>query len=200
MPKIIAERSDVIPVLAEIFREYGYEGASLSLIASRTGLGKGSLYHFFPGGKEQMASEVLREIDGWFEDAVYKPLRDADDPRAAILEMCRSVATYFWSGKRVCLIGAFALDNVRDRFSDAIRDYFAVWQRSLQQALVRVGHDVDRASDIAEDAILSIQGALVLSRAMDDTAVFERAMARVETGLLAGSDQGPDLGNGHTGP
>lgn len=196
MPKIIAERSDVIPVLAEIFREYGYEGASLSLIASRTGLGKGSLYHFFPGGKEQMASEVLREIDGWFEDAVYKPLRDADDPRAAILEMCRSVATYFWSGKRVCLIGAFALDNVRDRFSDAIRDYFAVWQRSLQQALVRIGHDADRASDIAEDAILSIQGALVLSRALDDTAVFERAMARVETGLLAG----PDQGNGRTGP
>jgi len=136
-----------------------------------------------------MASEVLREIDGWFEDAVYKPLRDGDDPRAAILEMCRSVATYFWSGKRVCLIGAFALDNVRDRFSDAIRDYFAVWQRSLQQALVRVGHDADRASDIAEDAILSIQGALVLSRALDDTAVFERAMARVESGLLAGPDQ-----------
>ena len=189
MPKIIAERSDVIPVLAEIFREYGYEGASLSLIASRTGLGKGSLYHFFPGGKEQMASEVLREIDGWFEDAVYKPLRDADDPRAAILEMCRSVATYFWSGKRVCLIGAFALDNVRDRFSDAIRDYFAVWQRSLQKALTRIGHDADRASDIAEDAILSIQGALVLSRALGDTAVFERAMVRVEAGLLAGPDQ-----------
>jgi hypothetical protein len=54
---------------------------------------------------------------------------------------------------------------------------------------VRIGHDADRASDIAEDAILSIQGALVLSRALDDTAVFERAMARVERGLLAGPDQ-----------
>ena len=67
MPRIVAERSDTLPVLAEVFREHGYEGASLSLISKATGLGKGSLYHFFPGGKEEMADAVLSEIDGWFE-------------------------------------------------------------------------------------------------------------------------------------
>jgi hypothetical protein len=48
---------------------FGYrEGASLSLISEATGLGKGCLYHFFPGGKEEMADAVLSEIDGWFEN------------------------------------------------------------------------------------------------------------------------------------
>jgi AcrR family transcriptional regulator len=53
---MIAERSDTLPTLAEVFREHGYEDASLSLLSQATGLGKGSLYHFFPGGKEEMAS------------------------------------------------------------------------------------------------------------------------------------------------
>ena len=51
MARTVAERSDVLPLLAEVFREHGYEGASLSLISKATGLGKGSLYHFFPGVK-----------------------------------------------------------------------------------------------------------------------------------------------------
>ncbi|AUG51751.1 TetR/AcrR family transcriptional regulator [Thalassospira marina] len=183
MPKIVAERADVIPVLAEIFRENGFEGASLSLIARETGLGKGSLYHFFPKGKEQMASEVLGEIDGWFESRVYRPLREGDDPAKAIRTMCDEVDAYFRSGQRVCLIGAFALDNVRDRFSLAIRDYFARWQQSLADALMRMNHDARQANDLAEDAVLSIQGALVLARAMDDSGVFSRAMARVAARL-----------------
>jgi AcrR family transcriptional regulator len=185
MPKIVAERSDVVPVLAEIFREYGFEGASLSLIGKQTGLGKGSLYHFFPGGKEQMAAEVLCEIDGWFESQVYRPLRENNDPAQALRDMCNAVRDYFRSGQRVCLIGAFALDHVRDRFAAAIMDYFAVWQQSLAMALGRLGHNANSASDVAEDAILSIQGALVLARALDDVSVFDRALTRIEKRLVS---------------
>ena len=78
--KAIAERSDILPQLAEVFRAHGYEGATLALIGEATSLGKGSLYHFFPGGKSQMAAEVLAEIDRWFEDNIFTPLQAADDP------------------------------------------------------------------------------------------------------------------------
>jgi len=72
--KTVYERADVVPLLAEIFRELGYEGTTLSRITERTGIGKGSLYHFFPGGKEEMAAAVLADVDGWFERA---PVRAA---------------------------------------------------------------------------------------------------------------------------
>jgi TetR/AcrR family transcriptional regulator, lmrAB and yxaGH operons repressor len=108
------ERADVIPLVAEIFRELGYEGATLSQITARTGLGKGSLYNFFPGGKEEMAAAVLAEIDAWFERAVYAPLRE-DAPGPAIARMWAAVDDYFRSGGRVCLVGAFALSATRDQ-------------------------------------------------------------------------------------
>ncbi|MGO4449197.1 TetR/AcrR family transcriptional regulator [Phyllobacterium sp. TAF24] len=184
MARTIAERADVIPALAETFREYGFEGASLSVIGEKTGLGRGSLYHFFPGGKDEMATAVLQHIDAWFEERIYRPLRQSDDPQAAISAMCRAVSDYFHSGCRVCIVGAFALDNVRDRFASAILDYFAVWQSSLATALQKAGHEQDQAIDLAEEAVANIQGALVLARALNDPAIFERAMIRIEKRLL----------------
>jgi TetR/AcrR family transcriptional repressor of lmrAB and yxaGH operons len=185
MAKTVAERSDVIPVLAEIFREHGFEGASLSIISEKTGLGKGSLYHFFPGGKEEMAAVVLKEIDTWFEVNIYRPLRDSDDPRAAIIAMCRSVTDYFHSGRRICLVGAFALDNVRDRFAGQVREYFANWKSALALALQMAGQDGVQSSAFAEEAVISIQGALVLARALDDPSLFERAIRKTEQRLLS---------------
>lgn len=114
MPRIIFEKPDAIALVAEVFRELGYEGASMSNITARTKLSKGSLYHFFPGGKEQMAAEIMAHIDAWFVTAMFKPLEE-DEPRAAITRMWETTDSYFRAGRRVCLIGAFALDETRDR-------------------------------------------------------------------------------------
>ncbi|CAO4147937.1 Transcriptional regulator, TetR family [Methylorubrum thiocyanatum] len=172
-----AERSDLLPRLAEVFREHGYEGASLSLISQATGLGKGSLYHFFPGGKEEMAQAVLAEIDGWFAAQVFRPLREVDDAAAAVAAMFRTVAEYFRSGRRVCLVGALSLSDARDRFGEKLRAYFAEWVVALSEALVRAGHPSEMADALAEEVVGGIQGALVLARALDRTEVFERILA-----------------------
>lgn len=184
MARLVAERSDTLAPLAEVFREHGYEGASLALIGEATGLGKGSLYHFFPGGKEEMVQAVLAQIEQWFEEAVYAPLRDGEDANSAIDAMLDSVMDYFRSGGRVCLVGALAVSNTRDRFSHAVRGYFVNWVDALHAALVRQGREDDEARILSEEAVLSIQGAIVLSRAMNDPAVFRRAIDQLRGRLL----------------
>jgi TetR/AcrR family transcriptional regulator, lmrAB and yxaGH operons repressor len=182
MTRTIFEKADVVPLLAEAFRELGYEGATLSRITERTGLGKGSLYHFFPGGKEEMAAAVLADVDGWFVRNVYGPLEHGE-PRAAIARMWDEITAYFRSGQRICLVGAFALDATRDRFAAAIRLYFVRWIDALASALRRGGLAPAAARAQAEAAVLGIQGALVLARALDDDAVFNRAVSRLAQNL-----------------
>ncbi len=184
MAKLVHSRADVLPALGEVFREHGFEGASLSHITAATGLGKGSLYHFFPGGKEEMATAVLDHIDAWFETEVFAPLREQADA-AAITHMLEAVDRYFRSGNRVCLVGAFALGVTRDRFAARLSGYFAAWRAALAQALVRAGLPPATAQDQAEDAVAAIQGALVIARALDDTGAFTRAMTRLRQRLLA---------------
>lgn len=184
MPRLIAERADALPALGELFREHGFEGTSLSMIGAATGLGKGSLYHFFPGGKAEMAAAVLAEIDAWFAAHVFEPLRRHPDPAAGIAQMLEAVDAYFRGGGRVCLVGVFALGATRDRFATAVRSYFAVWSVVLAEALARSGHSATAAADLAEEILAGIQGALVLSRALDDPGVFSRTLARLRKRAL----------------
>jgi len=178
MARPVFERADVITLVADAFRDLGYDGASMSRITERTGLGKGSLYHFFPGGKEEMAAAVLADVDTWFERNIFVPLREGE-PHAAIATMWREVDAYFLSGGRVCLVGAFALDETREHFSAAISGYFVRWIEALASALLRLGRSALEAKDEAEDVVLGIQGALLLSRAKDDPATFRAALLRM---------------------
>lgn len=184
MARVIAEKDDVIPLLAEVFRTYGFEGASLARISEGTRLGKGSIYHFFPGGKEEMAEAVLGHVDAWFRRHVFDPLNESDDAAAGIKAMFADVSRYFLSGQRVCLVGVFALGNERDRFAVMVRDYFAAWIEALASALVRAGRKPKEARALAEEVVGGIQGALVLARALDSTDVFAETLKRFEKRLL----------------
>ncbi|TFF22944.1 TetR/AcrR family transcriptional regulator [Jiella endophytica] len=179
MARTVAERSDAIAPLAEVFREHGYEGASLSLISKATGLGKGSLYHFFPGGKEEMMAAVLADIDRWFERKIFAPLEATDEAEAAIAAMLAAVTAYFRTGQRVCLVGALGLSESGNRFAATLSGYFARWIDALVAALVTGGVPPALARDLSEDAVAGIQGAIVLSRAMGSPAVFERVVGQI---------------------
>ncbi|MGE3876468.1 MAG: TetR/AcrR family transcriptional regulator [Parvibaculaceae bacterium] len=188
MTRTVFEKADVVPLVAEVFRELGFEGASMSSITTRTKLSKGSLYHFFPGGKEEMAAEILAHVNGWFVARVFEPL-ERDEPRAAISAMWRTVDDYFRSGRRICLIGAFALDETRDLFARPIRAYFKRWIEALERALIRGGAGKASARKLAEETVIGIQGALTLSRALGDKDIFGRSLrglqVRVESSLPA---------------
>lgn len=182
--KTAAERAALVPVLAEVFRAHGYEGASLARITEGTGLGKGSLYHYFPGGKEEMAQAVLAHIDRWFEVNVFAPLREEIDATAGVARMFDECGNYFLSGRKVCIVGVFALSSTRDRFALAVKNYFTAWAGSLYDALLRAGHAEPAAAGLAEDIVGAIQGALVLARAVDDPQVFTRTLERLRTRAL----------------
>lgn len=188
MARTVAERPDAVLALANTFRLHGYEGASLSVISAETGLGKGSLYNFFPGGKDEMARAVLDEVSTWFRTRVYGPLRAPGDPSEQIAAMFEVTASYFESREWVCLFGAFALGQERERFATAIRDYFIEWIAALENALERAGRGPQRSHDLAIDTVSGIQGALIISRALGAPEAFRASLARLHARITPPSD------------
>jgi TetR/AcrR family transcriptional regulator, lmrAB and yxaGH operons repressor len=181
----MTERAAAVPALAEAFREHGFEGASIAQLCAAAGLGKGSLYNFFPGGKEEMAAAVLADVDAWFTGHIVQPLTDATpgDP-AALSAMFDAVTAYFRSGRRVCLPGTFALGRERDLFAETIAGYFGRWIASLTAAL-RAGRSEPAARLAAVEVIAAIQGGIVLSRALDDPEIFLQVIEQSRTRLGA---------------
>jgi len=178
MARSIAERKDLLPALTELFRAEGFEGVSLSSIEAASGLARGSLYHFFPGGKAEMATAVLADVEAWFHEHVIAPLENEPAERG-IATMADAVETCFAGGRKGCVFAIFALAGKSQRFSEHLKRFFSTWQEALAGALLRAGQSPVAAQAAAEVLIGDLYGALVLSRAMDDPAPFGRALARL---------------------
>ena len=90
--------------LMDLFREKGFDGAAVSDISESTGLGKSSLYHHFPNGKEEMALAVLAHLDEQLERALFEPMRSAESPRKKLNRMLDTIDTFYDGGKNACLL------------------------------------------------------------------------------------------------
>lgn len=187
--RILTDRESALPALAEAFREHGFEGASLASLSKATGLGKGSLYNFFPGGKEEMMAAVLENIDNWFTKAIFSPLEQVADPAEAVTAMFEDVTAYFRSGQKVCVVGCLGLNAAGEKFSAKVKDYFARWISSLAHCLEVGKVPPALALELAEEAVSGIQGAIVLARALGDEASFQRIVQRLQSSLLDAIDR-----------
>lgn len=171
-------RAEAVAAIGELFREHGYHGTSYGQITAATGLGKGSLYNHFPNGKEDMTRAVLDHVHAWFEDNVFEPLDASPDPSEAIDHMFAAVRSYFRSGRRLCLLGAFSLYDVRTSFDEEIAAYFTRWVKALAACLRRGGVSLKESRDLAMAVMVDIQGGLVMAHALDEPGVFKSSLAR----------------------
>ncbi|PKU25864.1 TetR/AcrR family transcriptional regulator [Telmatospirillum siberiense] len=189
MPTPLLSRGELLLRLQETFRRYGYEGASLTRIAAATGLGKASLYHYFPNGKEQMAMAVIEDLRQWFDTNIFSPLESVHPPRQRIVSMLETLSRHYESGQAACLPGLFALTEERALFGETIAEFFARWVACLSQTLTDSGLARDIAQRRAHDGVERIQGALILSRAFADNRAFATMAAELPDQLLAGADR-----------
>jgi TetR/AcrR family transcriptional regulator, lmrAB and yxaGH operons repressor len=179
------QKTEIIQRIAMLFRQHGYEGASLALIAAATGLGRSSIYHYFPGGKDEMVEAVFEQTAGWVAENILAPLRAPGEPATRIEQMLRAVDALYDGGKLNCLLGVLALGNSHERFQQHLKQRFDGWINALTRLLMEAGIDKKLAAERAEDAVVRIQGALIVARGRATAAPFKRALHRVKEELLA---------------
>lgn len=178
-------RETLIENFAEVFRRHGFEGASMSALSKETGLQKASLYHRFPGGKEEMAAAVLAYIDEVIEQNIVTPLKDPSLPpkeKAAIL--LESIRQIYNGGKHSCLLNILSYPTTgKDPFADTIKKTFQTLSNAVSGLLRECGADADRADKLANTALMLLQGSLVLSRGTNSTKPFQDAMEQIEEAI-----------------
>lgn len=181
MPAAKVDKTEAIVRIAELFREHGYHGTSYAQIMAVSCLGKGSLYHYFPNGKEDIATAVLFHIQTWFESHIFAPLEAPNAPFERLDEMFDNVEKYFESGKRVCIVGAFTLSDTKDRFAQEIAYYFKRWISALTSFLSNHGASRNKARTLATSTMVSIQGGLVLAQALRKPRIFSEMIEEEKT-------------------
>ena len=176
-----------LPTLIELFRQYGYEGLTISKLSQETGLGKASLYHHFPGGKAEMAESALVSVNQWLETNILQQLAEAsvaDDgtrsPNEVFEAMCQKVDRFFSQGEIPCLWSvSIAEQSSYELLHGQISWAFSRWIEGIASVLVSAGLSESLARRRGEDALISIQGALIVSQGLNDLSPFQRVIAQL---------------------
>jgi TetR/AcrR family transcriptional repressor of lmrAB and yxaGH operons len=162
-----------------------------SLISKMTGLGRASLYHHFPKGKQEMAEAVLVHVHQEFGEIVLKPLQKDTNPRDRLRGMCEGLNQFYDRGRAACLIAVFSLGGEESMFREPVKRALTEWIASLEQVLQEAG--CDRARQHAEEAVMQVQGGLIVAQVLVDTTPFETMLAELPEQLLKAKSESHTL-------
>jgi AcrR family transcriptional regulator len=176
-------RERIVHRSAELFRRQGFAGTGVKQIVAEASAPFGSLYHFFPGGKEQLGEEVIRwsgGIYGQLLDAFFTP---GEDPVAATRNFFAAAAAAVRESDYAdaCPIATVALEvsSTNEPMRQACADVFNGWVDGATERLAGCGLSRKRSRALAFSMISSLEGAFVLSRALRSTEPIEVAGAAV---------------------
>ncbi|MGF1458975.1 MAG: TetR/AcrR family transcriptional regulator [Leptolyngbyaceae cyanobacterium] len=173
-----------VPRLFALFQQYGYDGATLAKISEATGLGKASLYHHFPGGKDEMVVSVLGYSQSWLEGNVLQILRGEGTPAMRLQTMCDRVNELYAGGTSPCLLAILQSGTGRSTFHAQIKLTLQNWIAAIATVLTEAGFEAGEARQRGEDALIAIQGALMLSQGLDASEIFQRSLQALPKTLL----------------
>jgi len=178
-------RDEIVRKLFDLFRHRGFEGAALSDISEATGLGRSSLYHHFPGGKDEMVAAVADFAHGQIEKNILAPLA-GDGPLAKRVDaMLETTSVMYDCGREPCLVASLMVSpGLAADSAGKVQSILNDWIAALTGALEGAGIPAAEARRRATAAIIDIQGALLVARASGDTGVFTDAMETARRDLL----------------
>ena len=161
---------------AEVFRRYGFEGTSLSRLSAATGLEKASLYHRFPGGKEQIALAVAGHIIAWFQQHLVDPLKTEKLPKKKIRIITEQLRIFYADGASHCALEALSLSGGGAELAEALKGTLLAWLKLFAEVARESGLSPSESRRRAEQAVIQIEGSLILGRVLGDTTAFRRTL------------------------
>ena len=179
------DQAQLLAQTLPVFRDHGYEGATLNKLASATGLGKASLYHHFPGGKAEIAATLLRQAVARLEKAAFSRLSKRGSPGKRLHDFVDGFAAYTDNGASPCLIAAFSQGSVWEEHGASIEAQFRAWSALLAGTLEEAGYKPKRALREANTLIAALYGDMLLTKLQGDPKHFRQGIKRIKKTLPA---------------
>ncbi len=173
--RIISDE-DFLAAALDLFRTYGFEGVSLKRLADATGLEKASLYYRYPGGKDEIAMAIASDVSSWFQANIVEPLLGGGSPRKRVAFIADRLREFYSGGSKACVTDVLSIPGGSEQLQLALRGAMQAWITAFSQIAKESGLGTAAARLRAEEAIIRIQGSLILARVLGDTAAFERAL------------------------
>ena len=190
-------RTRILDATIRLLRRQGYAATGIKQIVAEGEAPLGSMYHYFPGGKEQIAAEALARSGERIRQTIASA-GDAADLPAAIDNyfVVNAERLHDSNYQRGCPIATVALETASDneRIRQVCQDVFNGWQATLAQVFVDAGIAQGDADPLATFVLSSYEGALTMSRALRDVQPMLTSGAAIASVLRAHLGEAPRAG------
>lgn len=187
-------RDRIMNASAELFRRNGYSGTGLKQIVTKAQAPFGSIYHFFPGGKEELGAEVIRTSGMLYTQLFDIYIASADDLVNGIESAFAAAADTLVDTDYAdaCPIATVALEvaSTNERLREATAEVFDAWIEAGTTSIIKFGIAQPDARDLAVSIITGLEGAFVLSRTLRTTEPITIAGASAATAARAALARG----------
>ena len=170
-------RERLLDASGELFRRQGYMGTGVKEILAEASAPFGSLYHHFPGGKEELGAETVRRSGRLYAIVVAKAMDvDGDIADRDLAGFLGAAETMRASGyEDACPIATVALEvsSSSEPLREACAEVFELWFTGLTSTFAEAGLREPRA--VAIEMLCALEGAFVFCRALRTTEPLEVA-------------------------
>ena len=168
--------------LLEVLRSKGYDGASLAELSMATGLKKASLYHRFPGGKKQIAESVMQEVKAWIKQEVLDVLKNKKlKPKERLDTALSRIEEFYAWGEKSCILRALSMDSGMEQVGDLVQSSMESWQKGFLKLGQDMGLSKKKAEKRALEALILIQGSLVVAKGSRSPQAFQFAIEKIRS-------------------
>ncbi len=172
----IPPRQRMIATMARLMQSQGYRNTGLNQVLAESGAPKGSLYHYFPGGKEALAIAALEHSSLQVAERMQMLAATAETPWQLLAGVIGAFVSDLEQSdfQKGCPVATVTLEEAAQSpaIQQACAGAFALWQGALATYLSQQG--IDHPEERAESLLMALEGALILSRAQRDCAPLRR--------------------------
>ncbi|HEX9719559.1 MAG TPA: TetR/AcrR family transcriptional regulator [Ramlibacter sp.] len=173
----LSSRDRMIEAAIDLMRGYGLSGVGINDVIRESGAPRGSLYHFFPDGKIQIASEALAVQGGRISSFIEKALSSKKAGPQKLLALFEAFARRVEESEfqKSCAVGAVTLDLAADAepLRLVLAGIFEAWRGVIARHFQMSGPR--EAESFAGLVLTAIEGAHIRARAERSGAPFREA-------------------------
>jgi AcrR family transcriptional regulator len=167
-------RDRLVDVSAELFGRQGLTGTGIKQVLTGAHAPFSSLYHHFPGGKNELAAEVIRTSGARYQELVESVWDEEADVLDAVTAVFGGAASTLEATDFAvaCPIATVALEvaSTNEDLRMVTADVFESWVDSGATRLTAAGVAPDAARSIAYVLVSLLEGAFILSQSSRSTA------------------------------
>ncbi len=171
----------IIDSSAELFRRQGYTATGVKQIVAAANAPFGSIYHFFPGGKKQLAAETIRSSGQLYIQLFATITMQAPDVTTAVGDFFAGAAETLRETDYAdaCPIATVALEvaSTSEPLREATAEVFDSWISGATEYFVAAGIARHTARELAFTMLSLLEGAFIFCRTMRSTEPLEVAGA-----------------------